>query len=200
MRLLLLVVLGVAAALALVQFFNTTQWLVNASLPPVSKDLNTSLRPLADARFVYSGDFNVTYYYIKFMPGWPEIYQVGTFRDRHPGWWARLEALARSGNPGGTYAIALGGQTQITNTQDAGPYVATPAALVWQTTTTSRYSILARAWFNQGGAYAVQLINFTAEPMQRLRQWTFNCGAQTVTEQFNYCTYYGTDGSLSFGW
>ncbi|MEM1804348.1 MAG: hypothetical protein QXR80_07610, partial [Desulfurococcaceae archaeon] len=45
-----------------------------------------------------------------------------------------------------------------------------------------------------------QLINFTAEPMQRLRQWTFNCGAQTVTEQFNYCTYYGTDGSLSFGW
>ncbi|MEM0467624.1 MAG: hypothetical protein QXT27_00285 [Pyrobaculum sp.] len=201
MRLLLLIALGVAAALALVQFFNTTHWLVNASLPPVSKDLNTSLRPLADARFVYSGDFNVTYYYIKFMPGWPEIYQVGTFRDRHPGWWARLEALARSGNPGGTYAIALGGQTQITNTQDAGPYVATPAALVWQTTTTSRYSILARAWFNQGGAYAVQLINFTAEPMQRLRQWTFNCGAQTVTEQFNYyCTYYGTDGSLSFGW
>jgi hypothetical protein len=50
----------------------------------------------------------VTYYRVKFVPGWPELYTVGYFVPRDPGWSARLEAVGRSGT--GQYAIALGGQ------------------------------------------------------------------------------------------
>jgi hypothetical protein len=38
------------------------------------------------------------------------------------------------------------------------------------------YSVLAAAWFNKGGIYALQLVNFTAEPMSKLYQQTFSCG------------------------
>ena len=196
---LLLIALGVAAVYALLAFFNTTNWRVNATLPPVLKDFNTSLSPLARGWYQLS-DINITYYYMKFMPGWPEQYVVGSFRARDPGWSARLVAVSRAGNPGGIYAIALGGQPQITNAQDAGPFVPTTAPLHWTTTTTGRYSVLARAIFQQGGITAWQWVNFTAEPMAQRDRWTFTCGPTTRSEPFNYCTCHGTDGSLSFGW
>ncbi|MEM3963553.1 hypothetical protein [Pyrobaculum sp.] len=175
---LLLIALGVAATYASLAFLNTTWWRVNASLPPVMKDFNTSLSPLARGWYVLS-DVNTTYYYMKFMPGWPEQYVVGQFRGRDPGWQARLVAVGRSGS--GTYAISLGGQVQITNTQDAGPFVPTTAPLVWTMTATSRYSVLARAIFQQGGITAWQFVNFTAEPMSQLAKWTFSCPGVTYT-------------------
>jgi hypothetical protein len=102
--------------------------------------------------------------------GWPELYTVGYFVPRDPGWSARLKAVGRSG--AGRYAIALGRQVQITESQNAGPPVpiAGVTPLDWRTLATQRFSILARAWFSQGGATAVQLVNSTAEPMSKLYQ------------------------------
>jgi hypothetical protein len=71
---------------------------------------------------------------------------------------------------------------------------ATP--LNWRILATQRFSILARAWFSQGGATAVQLINFTAEPMAKLYGQTFSCGVSTFSEPFNYCS----PVSYSYGW
>jgi len=178
---LILLTLAAAGALALLSYFNASQWAVNATLAPISKNLNGSVYPLAKAWYQFVGPYNVTYYYVKFMPGWPESYTVGIFAARDSGWQARLIAQTRSGSPGGTYSISLGGVAQITNTQDAGPYVPAPAPLTWSMATTGRYSILAEAQFNKGGIYAVQLINFTAEPMTRLAQWTFSCPGYTYT-------------------
>jgi hypothetical protein len=63
---------------------------------------------------------------------------------------------------------------------------ATP--LDWRILATQRFSILARAWFSQGGATAVQLVNFTAEPMSKLYQQTFYCGASQLYDDFSkYC-------------
>ena len=176
--LLAVVALGIAAAYASLAFLNVVRWQVNASLPPVMKDFNTSLSPLARGWYTLT-DVNTTYYYIKFMPGWPEQYVVGQFRGRDPGWQARLVAVGRSGT--GTYAISLGGQVQITNTQDAGQFVPTTAPLAWTMTATSRYSVLARAIFQQGGITAWQFVNFTAEPMTQLAKWTFSCPGVTYT-------------------
>jgi hypothetical protein len=186
----LLVFLGIATLFASLTFVNVMQFVVNGSLPPVSKNLNTSLWPLADARWAAAGDFNVTYYRMKFVPGWPELYTVGYFVPRDPGWSARLEAVGRSGT--GQYAIALGGQVQITESQNAGPYVpiAGGTPLDWRIFATQRFSVLARAWFSQGGVTAVQLANFTAEPMSKLYQQTFSCGVSQLYEGFSgYCNY-----------
>jgi hypothetical protein len=66
---------------------------------------------------------------------------------------------------------------------------ATP--LDWQILATQRFSILARAWFNQGGTTAVQLINFTAEPMSRLYEQTFYCDMSRLYDDFGgYCCRY----------
>jgi hypothetical protein len=117
------------------------------------------------------------------------------------GWSARLEAVGRSG--AGQYAIALGGQVQITEIQNAGPYVpiagATP--LDWQMLATQRFSILARAWLSQGGATAVQLVNFTAELMAKLHQQTFYCGVSQLYDNFSgYCNNYATGfGDVELG-
>ncbi len=200
--LLLFTLLGIATIFASLTFTNVISLAVNASLPPVSKNLNTSLWPLADARWAAAGDFNVTYYRMKFVPGWPELYTVGVFAPRHPGWETRLEALARSG--AGQYAIALGGQTQITESQDAGPYVAVAGdtPLDWRLLATHRLSVLTQARFRQGGITAVQLINFTAEPMAKLYQQTFHCDVSTVHEEFKHCHNYtsgfGDDTLLRF--
>jgi len=176
-----LVALAVAGALALLAYFNASQWAVNATLAPISKNLNGSLYPLAKAWHQFVGPYNVTYYYVKFKPGWPETYTVGIFAARDTGWQARLTAQTRVGNPGGTYSISLGGVAQITNAQDAGPYVSATAPLTWSMATTGRYSILATAQFNKGGIYATQLINFTAEPMSKLASWNFTCPGYTYT-------------------
>jgi len=176
-----LVALAAAGALALLTYFNASQWAVNATLAPISKNLNQSVYPLARAWYQFAGPYNVTYYYVKFMPGWPESYTVGIFAARDAGWQARLVAQTRLGSPGGTYAISLGGAAQITNTQDAGPYVPTTAPLAWSMATTGRYSILAAAQFNKGGIYAVQLVNFTAEPMSKLASWAFSCPGHAYT-------------------
>jgi len=196
MRSLALLLLGVLAVLAALTFLNVVRLEVNATLPPVSKNLNLSVYPLASARWAPSDIYNVTYYGVKFVPGWPELYTVGYFVPRDPGWSARLEAVGRSGT--GQYAIALGGQVQITESQNAGPYVpiagATP--LDWQILATQRFSILTRAWFSQGGTTAVQLVNFTAEPMARLYGQTFSCPVSTFSEPFNYCS----PVSYSYGW
>ncbi len=199
MRNLALLLLGGLALLASLTFLNVTRLEVNATLPPISKNLNLSVYPLASARWAPSDIYNVTYYRVRFVPGWPEVYTVGYFVPRDPGWSARLEAVGRSG--AGQYAIALGRQVQITESQNAGPPVpiaeATP--LDWRIHAAQRFSILARAWFNQGGTTAIQLINFTAEPMTRLYQQTFYCGVSTFSEPFNYCSSvsyrYGWDGA-----
>jgi hypothetical protein len=193
MRRLALLLLGGLAVLAALTFLNVARLAVNATLPPVSKNLNLSVYPLASASWAPSDIYNVTFYRVKFVPGWPELYTVGYFVPRDPGWSARLEAVGRSGT--GQYTIALGGQVQITESQDAGPYVpiagATP--LDWRILATQRFSILARAWFSQGGVTAVQLINFTAEPMSKLYQQTFYCGVSQLYDGFSgYCNKYAT--------
>jgi hypothetical protein len=202
MRRLALLLLGGLAVLAALTFLNVARLEVNATLPPVSKNLNLSVYPLASARWAASDIYNVTYYRVKFVPGWPELYTVGYFVPRDPGWSARLEAVGRSGT--GQYAIALGGQVQITESQNAGPPVpiagATP--LDWRILATQRFSILARAWFSQGGTTAVQLVNFTAEPMSKLYQQTFYCGVSQLYDGFSgYCSTYTTgfdDVTLKF--
>ncbi len=188
MRSFALLLLGGLALLAALTFLNVVRLEVNATLPPVSKNLNLSVYPLASARWAPSDIYNVTYYRVKFVPGWPELYTVGYFVPRDPGWSARLEAVGRSG--AGQYAITLGGQVQITETQNAGPPVpiarATP--LDWRILATQRFSILARAWFSQGGTTAIQLVNFTAEPMTKLYQQTFSCGVSQLYDDFgDYC-------------
>jgi hypothetical protein len=196
MRSLALLLLGGLTVLAALTFLNVVRLEVNVTLPPVSKNLNLSVYPLASARWEASDIYNVTYYGVKFVPGWPELYTVGYFVPRDPGWSARLEAVGRSGT--GQYAIALGGQVQITEIQNAGPYVpiagATP--LDWWILATQRFSILARAWFSQGGTTAVQLVNFTAEPMAKLYGQTFSCGVSALSEPFIYCS----PVSYSYGW
>jgi len=184
-----LVALAAAGALALLAYFNASQWALNATLAPISKNLNQSVYPLAKAWYQFVGPYNVTYYYVKFKPGWPESYTVGIFAARDSDWQARLIAQTRVGNPGETYSISLGGQVQITNTQDAGPYVSTTAPLAWSMATTGRYSILATAQFNKGGIYAVQLVNFTAEPMSKLASWTFSCGQSQIYNNFSFSSY-----------
>jgi hypothetical protein len=188
MRHLALLLLGGLAVLAALTFLNVVRLEVNATLPPVSKKLNLSVYPLASARWEASDIYNVTYYGVKFVPGWPELYTVGYFVPRDPGWSARLEAVGRYG--AGQYAIALGGQVQITESQNAGPPVpiagATP--LDWRILATQRFSILAKAWFSQGGTTAIQLVNFTAEPMTKLYQQTFSCTQQTYYDSLKYCT------------
>jgi hypothetical protein len=182
MRSLALLLLGVLAVLAVLTFLNVVRLEVNATLPPISKNLNLSVYPLASAHWAPSDIYNVTYYRVKFVPGWPELYTVGYFVPRDPGWRARLEAVGRSG--AGQYAISLEGRVQITESQDAGPSVpiarATP--LDWRILATQRFSILAKAWFSQGGATAVQLVNFTAKPMAKLHTDTFSSGVSTLRD------------------
>ncbi len=63
---------------------------------------------------------------------------------------------------------------------------ATP--LVWRILATQRFFVLAKAWFSQDGATAVQLVNFTAEPMSKLYQQTSYCGASQLYDDFSkYC-------------
>jgi hypothetical protein len=196
MRRLALLLLGGLAVLAAISFVYVARLEVNATLPPVSKTLNLSVSPLASARWEVSDVYNVTYYEVKFVPGWPELYTVGYFVPRRPSWEARLEAVGRSG--AGQYAIALGSRVQITESQDAGPYVSIsgPTPLNWQMLATQRFSILARSWLSLGGASAVQLVNFTAKPMTKLYTETFSCGVSTFSERFDYCS----PVSYSYGW
>lgn len=195
--LLALLALGGAAIYAALYFANNAKWVVNATLSPASKVFNSSLYPLANAWFQYAGAYNVTYYYMKFMPGWPELYTVGAFAARGASWQGKLEAIGRSGS--GVYAIALGNAVQITQSQDAGPYTPLTAPLNWYTVATSRYSVLACAWFNQSGVYVQQLVNFTAEPMRELAQWTFYCGNSTYIEDFSAsCKGWGFDTPVSW--
>ncbi len=194
MRRWLIILIVVAAALASFTFKNTAYTAVNASLSPVSKDFNASISPLAFGYFQFADAYNVTYYRMKFMPGWTEVYTIGKFRPTGAGWAGRLEVVA--GNRGGTYAIRLGDVVQITGQQNSGPAVSLPALLVWQTTTTQRYSILARALFTQSGVTVTQLVNFTAEPMQKKAEWTFHCHTQTHTDDFQRCT----TANINFGW
>jgi hypothetical protein len=72
----LLLALGISAVLASITFLNVVRLEVNAALPPVSKNLNLLVYPLASARWVASDIYNVTYYGVKFVPGWPELYLV----------------------------------------------------------------------------------------------------------------------------
>ena len=196
--LLLALLIAAAVAVALLVFSNATYWSANATLPPVLKMGNSSLYPLSRSWYVL-GPINTTYYYIKFMPGWPETYVIGQLKARDAGWSARLVEISSSGNPGGTYAISLGGQTQITNTQTAGPYVPVTAPLVWSMVATNRYSILARVWLNKGGIYAWQWANFTAVPMQKLYQQTFNCGySYAFTSQPSWLSFYTNGDSKAY--
>lgn len=65
--------------------------------------------------------------------------------------------------------------------------------LDWRILAAQHFSVLTRAWFSQGGATAVQLVNFTAEPMSKLYQQTFYCGVSQLYDYFSgYCSRYAT--------
>jgi len=119
MRSLALLLLGGLAVLAALTFLNVVRLEVNATLPPVSKNLNLSVYPLASARWAASDIYNVTYYRVRFVPGRLELYTVGYFVPRDPGWSARLEAVGRSG--AGQYAIALGVKCRLQKAKTPGP-------------------------------------------------------------------------------
>jgi hypothetical protein len=70
MRSLALLLLGGLAVLAALAFLNVVRLEVNATLPPASKNLNLSVYPLSSARWAASDIYNVTYYRVKFVPGW----------------------------------------------------------------------------------------------------------------------------------
>ncbi len=127
MRSLALLLLGGLAVLAAHTFLNVVRLEVNATLPPVSQPVGLPPPPPLPAgrRLIYT----VTYYGVKFVPRWLELYAVGYFVPRHPGWSARLEAVGRSG--AGQYAIALGRQVQITESQNAGPPCPSPEPRRW---------------------------------------------------------------------
>jgi len=199
----LLLSAGAAALLAAVAYaslslLNASYWSANATLPPVAKDLNGSLFPLARAYWYASNGYNVTVYVEKFVPGWPEVYETGVFAPKAgSGWSARLVKLAQTGSA--AYSISLGGSVQISQTQTAGPYVAVPAPLTWYMTAGQPYSVLAAAWFNKGGIYALQLVNFTAKPMSKLYQQTFSCGyGLSFTTQPPWVVFYTSGGSKAY--
>jgi hypothetical protein len=124
MRSLTLLLLGVLAVLAALTFLNVARFAVNAALPPVSKNLNLSVYPLASARWAALDIYNVTYYRVRFVPGWPELCTVGVFRAEGP----RLERAAGGGRQiwRGAVRHCAGGQVQITESQNAGPPCPSP--------------------------------------------------------------------------
>ncbi|CCC81164.1 hypothetical protein [Thermoproteus tenax] len=171
--------LAITAVFASLAFFNETQYSINATLPPVMKDGNLSLYPLARAYWAPAGGYNVTYYIMKFVPGWPEYYEVGVFVPKFTGWSASLQRLSQIGTA--NYAISLDGSVEISSYQSSGPPVPTPATVTWTSISSQRYSVLAQAVFQNGGISAVQLVNFTALPMSRLYSYVFTCPSYSIS-------------------
>ena len=69
--------------------------------------------------------------------------------------------------------------------------IAGATLLDWRILAAQRFSILAKAWFSQGGTTAVQLTNFTAEPMSRLYEQIFYCDMSRLYDDFGgYCCRY----------
>ena len=178
---LLLASLAVVGALAAVTITNVSEWLVLAVKPPVWKSWNTSLHPVVSGAWFESGGLNVTYYRLLFVPGWPEEYVVGCVANSSPAV-ARFEKVSESGS--GTYSIYLGGQLQLSNYQGAGPSVPLPADILWSSTASSRYSVLAWLVYRPGPT-ARQLVNFTAEPMSLLYSASRACTAGSFSDDFS---------------
>jgi hypothetical protein len=162
--LLLLSILLVSAALAAVTVTNVTEWYVRAVAPPVWKLGNASFSPLLGGWWSSLGGLNVTYYRLRFVPGWREEYVVGRVVNSSPAV-AHFEKVSEAGS--GTYSIYLGGRLQLSNSQGGGPDVPLPAGILWSSTASGRYSVSAWLVF-RSGATARQLVNFTAEPMSQL--------------------------------
>jgi hypothetical protein len=69
--------------------------------------------------------------------------------------------------------------------------IAGATLLDWRILATQCFSILAKAWLTQGGTTAVQLTNFTAEPMSRLYEQTFYCDMSRLYDDLGgYCYRY----------
>ena len=175
----LLAVLAVAAVYAAVTITNISEWAIHAVAPPVWKVGNASLYPLLDSSWSEVEGLNVTRYRLLFVPGWREEYTVGWVVNDGPAV-ARFEKVSEVGS--GAYSIYLGGQLQLSNAQSSGPDVTLPADIRWDTTASSKYSVSAWLAF-KSGATAKQLVNFTAEPMSLLANWT--CALKSFSDDFS---------------
>jgi hypothetical protein len=178
--LLLLSILLASAALAAVTITNVTEWYVRAVAPPVWKLGNASFSPLLGSWWSPLGGLNVTYYRLRFVPGWREEYVVGRVVNSSPAV-AHFEKVSEAGS--GTYSIYLGGWLQLSNSQGGGPDVPLPAGILWSSTASGRYSVSAWLVF-RSGATARQLVNFTAEPMSQLYTASRACSYRSLTDSF----------------
>jgi len=179
--LLLLSILLASAALAAVTVTNVTEWYVRAVAPPVWKLGNASFSPLLGGWWGPLGGLNVTYYRLRFVPGWREEYVVGRVVNSSPAV-AHFEKVSEAGS--GTYSIYLGGRLQLSNSQGGGPDVPLPAGILWSSTASGRYSVSAWLVF-RSGATARQLVNFTAEPMSLLYSASRACAFRSFSDDFS---------------
>jgi len=124
---------------------------------------------------------NVTYYRLRFVPGWREEYVVGRVVNSSPAV-AHFEKVSEAGS--GTYSIYLGGWLQLSNSQGGGPDVPLPAGILWSSTASGRYSVSAWLVF-RSGATARQLVNFTAEPMSLLYSASRTCAFRSFSDDFS---------------
>jgi hypothetical protein len=177
----LLSILLASAVLAAVTITNVSEWHVRAVAPPVWKLGNASFSPLLGSWWGPLGGLNVTYYRLRFVPGWREEYVVGRVVNSSPAV-AHFEKVSEAG--GGTYSIYLGGQLQLSSSQVSGPDVPLPAGILWSSTASGRYSVSAWLAF-RSGATARQLVNFTAEPMSLLYSASRTCALRSFSDDFS---------------
>jgi len=177
----LFAVFAVAVAYAAVTITNISEWYVRAVAPPVWKLGNTSFSPLLGSWWGSLGGLNVTYYRLRFVPGWREEYVVGRVVNSSPAV-AHFEKVSEAGS--GTYSIYLGGRLQLSSSQGSGPDVPLPADILWSSTASGRYSVSAWLVF-RSGATARQLVNFTAEPMSLLYSASRTCAFRSFSDDFS---------------
>jgi hypothetical protein len=158
--------------------------------PPTLVYVNKSLFPLLSASWALAGSYNVTTLTMKVFPGWPEDYVPATLAPTAS---PQSLSLLRTGFSGsGLYSIYLGGLLQFSDSAPGpGPPVALPAPLRWLTTTDVGYVASANASVPAICTYP--LLNFKAQPMSKLYQQTFSCGASQLYDGFSgYCSTYTT--------
>jgi hypothetical protein len=177
---LLLVLVACVGALAAVTITNMSEWHVQAVKSPIVKYWNSSLYPVVNGSWKGIGGLNITYYGLLFVPGWQEDYVVGRVANTSSAV-AHFEKSLQAGT--GTYGIYLGGQLQLSNSQNLGPDVSLPANIRWSSTAYNRYSVLAWLVFKSGPT-GQQLVNFTAQPMSLLYTASRTCSYRSLTDTF----------------
>ncbi len=178
----LLALLAGSAALALITIINVTGWIVKGNQSPLVKLGNSSLAPLSYSWWFNNQGLNVTNYKILFIPGWEEIYEVGSLQGRAAGLQAYLQREAVSGTA--TYTISLDGYVQISNAQSSGAWVSLPAPIVWRSVANTSFYVLTTARSNFSGAKLQQYINFSASPMSLLSSASYSCTTSTSSDSF----------------